>query len=134
MSEERAYAEGFSACYWRKPKGDNPYGDKSVTMRANRHAWDCGWDDAEHTPNLRDPIFLCGSWHPIVSAPRDGRAVLAVIPETEEHGEAVEIVCYGKHNHVPIYSWIYRSDRLGGEEVEGCEPTHWMPLPEPPWT
>jgi Protein of unknown function (DUF551) len=71
-------------------------------------------------------------WQPIETAPKDGTQVLGWLPESEEHSATMEIVFYGKHNHVPLYGWLYRGDRIGREEVEGCQPTHWMPLPSPP--
>lgn len=70
-------------------------------------------------------------WYPIETAPMDGTSVLGFIPENDKHFRAITVVSYTKHNHIPIYGWVYLS-RLDGEELEGCNPTHWMPLPEPP--
>ena len=65
-------------------------------------------------------------WQPIETAPKDGVAKLLI------DADEVQVVgWYGKHNHVPIYGWI-RPIELYGEEVDGFDPTHWMPLPDPP--
>lgn len=65
-------------------------------------------------------------WRPIETAPKDGTQLLLV----SEDG--VQVVGYwGKHNHVPLYGWL-RPVELYGEEVDGLDPTHWMPLPEKP--
>lgn len=69
-----------------------------------------------------------GDWLPIETAPQDGTAILVWDPGVE----TMLIASWGKHNHVPLYGWVYGADVIGGEEVDGCEPSHWMPLPEPP--
>lgn len=60
-----------------------------------------------------------GEWRPIDAAPKDGEDVLAT------DGTAM-LVTYWYGPHV---GWLYDFDDYG---VEGWQPTHWMPLPEPP--
>ena len=67
-------------------------------------------------------------WQPISTAPKDGTPVLV----WDSGCEAMLIAWFGKHSHVPLYGWVYGADVIGGEEVDSCEPTYWMPLPEPP--
>lgn len=73
-------------------------------------------------------------WQPIETAPRDGTWVLGWLGETEFYRAHPNIIAWTKHNHVPIYGWVYSSGSAGDGEVEACEPTHWQPLPPPPAT
>jgi hypothetical protein len=63
-------------------------------------------------------------WQPIETAPRPDVHFLAVVD-----GQ-VRIVSWGKTSHVPIYGFCLRDQ--GAEDSDICEPTHWMPLPDPP--
>jgi hypothetical protein len=63
-------------------------------------------------------------WQPIETCQPDGRRVLGVVDG------AVRFIYWGKTSHVPIYGWNVCDQ--GAEDCELCEPTHWMPLPEPP--
>lgn len=62
-------------------------------------------------------------WQPIETAPKRGR-FLAVV------GDLVRIVAWGKTSHVTMYGWCLADQ--GAEDFDLCEPTHWMPLPQPP--
>jgi hypothetical protein len=72
-----------------------------------------------------------GEWRLIETAPK-GQWVLGWLPAMDGGAGMVLPVFWGKHNHVPLYGWIYHADTLDGENVEQCDPTHWQPLPLPP--
>lgn len=69
-------------------------------------------------------------WRPIENAPKDGTPVLVYAPQG----------CTQWTMYTPL--WICRWDtgrheggawtEAGGELWTTCEPTHWMPLPQPP--
>ena len=66
-------------------------------------------------------------WQPIETAPKDGTDVLVW------DGEVRTLSHWGKSAHVPLYGW------LALVFADPCDlnllrdqPTHWMPLPEPP--
>lgn len=77
-------------------------------------------------PQIRREV---GGWRPIESAPKDGTAILLLYK-----GHAVEALweCVdsgdGESGKQPAYRWSSEFDFFG----YGTEPTHWMPLPEPP--
>lgn len=90
-----------------------------------RTSWD-GLDLRDALLARIDAALAEPQWRPIETAPKDGTQLLLV----SEDG--VQVVGYwGKHNHVPLYGWL-RPVELYGEEVDGLDPTHWMPLPEKP--
>jgi hypothetical protein len=72
-------------------------------------------------------------WQPIDTAPKDGTPILAYGPE----------YC-GNKNITAVLEWYAFTPRIGGGmwnavgasgyecECDLQEPTHWMPLPEPP--
>lgn len=63
---------------------------------------------------------MTDKWQPIETAPKDGTRVLLHSPDT--------------HLYTPVLgTWVETKERW--EEWGGyypCNPTHWMPLPEPP--
>jgi hypothetical protein len=64
-------------------------------------------------------------WRPIATAPKDGIAILLWYPDRESF------------NPGAIEGWYFSSPKEiddGWETIIGTigEPTHWMPLPEPP--
>ena len=63
------------------------------------------------------------AWQPMDTAPRTGR-ILGVVEG------CVRFIYWGKTSHVPIYGWNLGDQ--GVEDCELCEPTHWMPVPNPP--
>lgn len=76
-------------------------------------------------------------WRPIESAPKDGTEVLLFIPgRRAELGwwyESQEYA-YGKLKR-KTEKWMWGSGMQGILSMTGDappEPTHWMPLPEPP--
>jgi hypothetical protein len=78
-------------------------------------------------------------WQPIETVPRDGRAVLVmrdIWPGTES-GRAEE--CNGHNTYVAAWwgdnaidgEWVCYMDQVQDPRCP-IEPTHWMPLPDPP--
>jgi Protein of unknown function (DUF551) len=73
-------------------------------------------------------------WQPIETVPRDGRAVLVmrdIWPGTES-GRAEE--CNGHNTYVAAWwgsEWVCYMDQIQDPRCP-IEPTHWMPLPNPP--
>lgn len=74
-------------------------------------------------------------WQPIKTAPKDGTAVWIVI-----NGQPY-IGYYDPPNYFGPGQWFAKasfrrrrdmSDDIYGTYAHGVEPTHWMPLPEPP--
>lgn len=72
-------------------------------------------------------------WQTIETAPRNGERVLGRMSYidrlTGKMQYARRQTYYGKTSHVPLYGWNYGRDP---ENQNLWEPTHWMPLPEPP--
>ena len=62
-------------------------------------------------------------WQPIETAPKD-KLILGCVD-----GE-VRFIKYGKTSHLPWRGFCLADQ--GAEDFDICEPTHWMPLPEPP--
>jgi hypothetical protein len=73
------------------------------------------------------------TWQPIESAPKDGTEVLLF--EFLPHHEPMVRVGYWEENGTDLHSG---ADGISGWSLVGegyigeIEPTHWMPLPEPP--
>jgi hypothetical protein len=63
-------------------------------------------------------------WQPIETAPKDCLQKLGFVDGR------VRFIYWGKTSHVPLYGWNVADQ--GVENCELCEPSHWMPLPEPP--
>jgi hypothetical protein len=64
-------------------------------------------------------------WQPIEAAPMDGTNVLLFIPK----------YAMGRVPYVMVQGWNLAGDRRGWRSHYGggiIEPTHWMPLPDPP--
>jgi hypothetical protein len=71
-------------------------------------------------------------WRPIETAPKGSEHPYSDLPLAAEF----VLVWNGHHRGVAYLEWddydsLYRWFDEGGESVEP-EPTHWMPLPEPP--
>lgn len=66
-------------------------------------------------------------WQPIETAPKDGRDVLVWDEETRT------TIHWGNAAHVLIYGWIKiaHADPQDPDLMQP-QPTHWMPLPQPP--
>jgi hypothetical protein len=62
-------------------------------------------------------------WQKIETAPKDGTIILAYCPNHFYNGGAF----IGEAVFIPEFS-------IWEERIDGCvvEPTHWMPLPNPP--
>ena len=60
-------------------------------------------------------------WQPIETAPKDGTKILAYDPD---RGGSCEILYWG--------SWKGKGAWQDDEANGYYEPSHWMPLPEPP--
>jgi hypothetical protein len=62
--------------------------------------------------------FCAMQWKPIETAPKDGSCVLAWFDDAEHHF---------------LLYWLNDAWRFKGTHINPIiEPTHWMPLPEPP--
>ena len=66
-------------------------------------------------------------WQPIATAPKDGTRVL--LDWTDETGRQVPI--QAGFWHVRENAWCDTHHPLHGQGAHQ-QPTHWMPLPEPP--
>lgn len=60
------------------------------------------------------------TWKPIATIPYDGRRVLVYMPN---YDKKIEIASY--HPNIKIIGHLFSFDY-------DSEPTHWMPLPNPP--
>jgi hypothetical protein len=58
------------------------------------------------------------TWRPIETAPKDGTFILAWFEEAQQH-----LLLWWFANH-----WRFK----GNDTIPLMDPTHWMPLPEPP--
>ena len=66
-------------------------------------------------------------WQPIETAPKDGTHILAYQHTNDPDDEhVIYVVLYRKV--LGEWEWI----EARGEEYACFEPTHWMPLPNPP--
>lgn len=78
---------------------------------------------------------MMAEWQPIVTAPKDGKAVLLGYFRTNLDGSI-----YQEGGEPIVARWIERSREKSGWATtrerlnsEGpFSPTHWMPLPDPP--
>lgn len=72
------------------------------------------------------------TWQPIETAPKDGTYIL-VFP-----GLWTDVTCsiarydYDTHARNPKPFWKRVDDMGLVSRSRSCQPTHWMPLPEPP--
>jgi hypothetical protein len=128
-------------------KGDKWYNDivYASTHGAKKHP------QQETTKYIR--ADLVPQWQPIETAPRDGDGERVLIQEPsynkkfsvlsiayfvkkhslEDYTGEMDIEFMEEHNEV--YYWPegwYSADNGNDELVIKCNPTHWMPLPEPP--
>ena len=66
-------------------------------------------------------------WRTIDSAPKDGTQILAFYPYWNGH-----------KNYQVVVHWcgwgngVWQISASGGNIIDGKEPTHWKPLPQPP--
>ena len=69
-------------------------------------------------------------WQPISTVPKDGRYILLAGPSGYSTTPLRVEVCRWYPEYHPLSPWINHSndDFTDG----GSQPTHWMPLPEPP--
>lgn len=75
---------------------------------------------------------MSNEWQPIETAPKDGIAILAYVPDPWSNEESIQIQVivnwggrYGIHSSNP--KWV-----CSIYEAFNFKPTHWMPLPTPP--
>lgn len=66
-------------------------------------------------------------WQPIETAPKDGTYVLLWLSGDGYHGPRNCNITVGVHTDS---GWYYIADGAGGKTSD--EPSHWMPLPDPP--
>ena len=66
-------------------------------------------------------------WQPIETAPKDGTTILLYVGKfCDDYAVAF---WYGDYWHVGLKEYARYTDRY---DFEFGNPTHWMPLPEPP--
>ena len=76
-------------------------------------------------------------WRPIETAPKDGTFVILHVPEGLESGQ-VTIGAYWKSEDRAASGRFMKGHWDGWLGMDAdilsswCEPTHWMPVPEPP--
>jgi hypothetical protein len=81
---------------------------------------------------------VVGGWQPIETAPRDGRFVMLHVPEGQLESGTVTIGAYWKSDERAENGRFLKGNWDGwlGMDVDiassWCDPTDWMPLPEPP--
>lgn len=69
-------------------------------------------------------------WRPIESAPKDGTTVLLYFPD---RGSVCGSWDKDEYARKPAPYWSRDTERIFGvRETRANQPTHWMPLPEPP--
>ena len=71
-------------------------------------------------------------WQPIETAPTDGTKILCWFPdlETWDVCRAASFEIYGERGFEWVDQW--NDDTYGTQTKLRCEPSHWMPLREPP--
>lgn len=92
----------------------------AVSVRAegqNVGGGDCAFLVEELTVVLEECEPLAPGWQPIETAPKDGAPILAYEPRWQTS---------------LILRWGRYSQTFEDDEGNPCDPTHWMPLPEPP--
>ena len=74
-------------------------------------------------------------WQPIETAPKDGTRIILYRPGTHFEWVRVVIGRYYTDSYAskPKPFWGHdRTNLTGVREARANQPTHWMPLPEPP--
>ena len=72
----------------------------------------------------QEKVILDSKWQPIETAPRDGTVILATWIVNKRRGKwTIQPVIFS------CGVWLHAWDE---DEDLPLEPTHWMPLPEPP--
>lgn len=66
-------------------------------------------------------------WRPISEAPKDGTCILACRPFT-----IPDVLQWNHPPKLPEGKWVRRAGGWGKSGTPHFEPTHFMPLPEPP--
>lgn len=84
---------------------------------------------------------ICPEWMPIESAPMDGTAILVMRNNWPGCKNGVAEECNGHNTYVAQW-WAEENDGAGAwicymnavlDPECPVTPTHWMPLPEPPY-
>ena len=73
-------------------------------------------------------------WQPIETAPKDGSWVLVFDPSNIDESYEVRPVSaqWTEDMNGGKTDWHWQFAWFDGGYFGDCEPTHWMPLPEPP--
>ena len=78
-------------------------------------------------------------WQPIETAPKDGSFFLGADAEdvclcqwAEEVEDGVDYMGNDAGFQDMLFQRFYPSRSFGLRQYQGLQPTHWMPLPEPP--
>lgn len=79
--------------------------------------------DAEALRLLLSPP-TCATWQPIETAP-EGTDVIVFFPDANE--EYQWMICHRLEG-----DWYEQNADTSPDPIDDVEPTHWMPLPEPP--
>ena len=66
------------------------------------------------------------NWQDISTAPKDGTTILGYMPERAFNVPIDDVATIYWYDEYATPAWV---DTVSGENVD---PTHWMPLPEPP--
>ncbi len=75
------------------------------------------------SPSSPKPL-PASEWQPIETAPKDGKRIIVYCPKLD--GPKENIVSYQRNGT----NFPWRADE--GNLLQRDQPTHWMPLPEPP--
>lgn len=119
--------------------------DWSIMRPLSRDVKEFGWEGTKKLPSVRKMLAkaqaiadatklrtrlaaLEGKWQPIETAPKDGTAILAFFPGRRG---------YVARQDVATIHWVEWgggcwNNTSSGHSIMVDEPTHWMPLPEPP--
>lgn len=71
-------------------------------------------------------------WQPIATAPKDGTHILAFIPGGDGYPSLIYVLNWRRVPYNTAIHGEWHWVEAAGEEYEWFEPTHWMPLPNPP--
>jgi hypothetical protein len=70
-------------------------------------------------------------WLPIETAPQDGTRILAAIPSIGKTWE-MNVVFFDQRVWEDVKHNLHKGAWVDVNDLSLEEPTHWMPLPEPP--
>ncbi len=74
-------------------------------------------------------IVKYDGWQPIETAPKDGTPILLFCPGSW-YGDERVVGCFGSYCCSVEFYWV----DLASEGMSLDKPTHWLPLPDPPFS